>query len=141
MDQPGSRAIAISASCAAEHGSAIRAESVPRSASRARRSRGWTSPASEWRGRFSQFDGRRKSVRLSASLVDQLAHCFEIGGEGFASGGGDARARQRLPRKEALLDLDVARVLELAQVEREIALRRLQRVLEFGEIGDLGIDE
>jgi hypothetical protein len=84
--------------------------------------------------------GRRwaSSVRSAARLLHQLAHGLQIGPEGLAARVGQAHAGQGLAADEALVDRHIAGVLQLAQVDRQVALGHLQQVLQLGEVRHLG---
>lgn len=73
--------------------------------------------------------------------VHQLGHGVEIVGESLPSGASKTYACQRLASQEALVDLNVAGLFQLPEVNREIALSGIERGLQRVEVGHFRIRE
>src|SRR5262245_30597432 len=65
--------------------------------------------------------------------LDQSFEVLEMAGEHPSSFGREAVFRLRDARRELLLANDVARVLELTSMHAQVAVARLQELLELGE--------
>src|SRR5207247_3205069 len=70
---------------------------------------------------------------LSARHADQRLHMIEVLLQRPPPGGGQRVLRPRHPTLERLLAREVARVLELAGVDADVAVRRLQHRLQLVE--------
>src|SRR6185312_8768590 len=81
--------------------------------------------------------GAKKRMKGAASPfpggVDDRFHALEIALQGAAAGVGQPVLRLRHPSLEVLLAGDVAGLFQLAGVNAEVAVRRLEQLLEIVE--------
>src|ERR1700704_2387590 len=80
-------------------------------------------PRNAWKGAASPL----------ASGVDDRFHAFEVALQGAAAGVGQPVLRLRHPPLEVLLAGDVAGLFQLAGVDAQVAVRRLEQLLEVVE--------
>src|SRR5690606_9111661 len=81
----------------------------------------------------------RSEGEYSAQLIaEEGLDRLDVAGERLAAALGHAVAGARLAIDEALLDRDVAGLLQLGQVHREVAVGGAELIAEVGEVGLLG---